>query len=87
MTLGEFRHATVLKAEAAGLLAPKEGEVVLDGTLGGGGHAEALLESGARVIGLDRDPRAIAAATARLSRFGERFSCEQARYSEARQVL
>ncbi|HEY3447324.1 MAG TPA: 16S rRNA (cytosine(1402)-N(4))-methyltransferase RsmH [Myxococcales bacterium] len=84
----DFRHATVLKDEVAGLLSPKEGAVVLDGTLGGGGHAEALLEKGATVLGLDRDPAAIAAATTRLSaRFGARFSTELARFSEAREVL
>ncbi|MGC4122889.1 MAG: 16S rRNA (cytosine(1402)-N(4))-methyltransferase RsmH [Myxococcales bacterium] len=84
----DFRHATVLRAEVAGLVSPKEGEVVLDGTLGGGGHSEALLEKGATVLGLDRDPAAIAAATTRLSaRFAGRFSTEQARFSQAREVL
>jgi 16S rRNA (cytosine1402-N4)-methyltransferase len=83
----EFRHATVLAREVAGLLEPKEGAVLLDGTLGGGGHSEALLESGATVIGLDRDPSALAAATARLVRFGERFGAELARFSEAASVL
>ena len=48
---------------------------MIDATLGAGGHAEALLEAGVeRVIGLDRDPQAIAAATARLDRFGKRFT-------------
>lgn len=83
----DFRHATVLREEVAGLLSPEEGALVLDGTLGGGGHAEALLERGARVLGLDRDPAAIAAAGARLSRFGERFCAERARFAEARAVL
>lgn len=83
----DFRHATVLKEEVARLLSPKEGEVVLDGTLGAGGHSEALLEQGATVLGLDRDPAAVAAAGARLSRFGARFSAERARFSQAREVL
>lgn len=42
---------------------------MLDGTLGGGGHSAALLERGAHVTGLDRDPGAIAEATRRLARF------------------
>ena len=51
-----------------------EGRVIVDGTLGGGGHTEALLERGARVLGIDRDPRALQAASARLARFGARFT-------------
>jgi 16S rRNA (cytosine1402-N4)-methyltransferase len=68
-------------------LSPKEGALVLDGTLGAGGHAEALLERGARVLGLDRDPAALAAAGERLSRFGDRFSAERSRFSQAKDVL
>lgn len=57
-------------------------ESVLDCTLGAGGHAEALLESGVtRVVGLDRDPEAITLATERLSRFGSRFSAITTRFS------
>ncbi len=56
---------------------------VLDVTLGAGGHAEALLESGVeRVIGLDRDPEAVVLATARLARFGARFTAVVTRFSE-----
>lgn len=61
-------HAPVLAAPVLALLAGAAR--VLDGTLGGGGHALALLESGARVTALDRDPQAIAAASARLTRYG-----------------
>ncbi len=46
-------------------------ESVLDCTLGGGGHSQALLEAGASVTAIDRDPTAIAASTARLSRYTE----------------
>jgi 16S rRNA (cytosine1402-N4)-methyltransferase len=60
-------HAPVLAAPVLALL--DGARLVLDGTLGGGGHALALLERGARVTALDRDPEAIAAATARLARF------------------
>src|SRR6266542_4582706 len=58
-------------------------EVVVDMTLGAGGHAEALLEEGARrVVGVDRDPRAIELASERLARFGDRFAPVRARFSE-----
>jgi 16S rRNA (cytosine1402-N4)-methyltransferase len=58
-------------------------ERVLDMTLGAGGHAEALLESGVgRLVGLDRDPAAIEVARERLSRFGTRFVAVQTRFSD-----
>lgn len=57
-------HAPVLAAEVVALFRDKH--AILDGTLGGGGHALALLEQGAVVTALDRDPEAIAAAQERL---------------------
>jgi 16S rRNA (cytosine1402-N4)-methyltransferase len=60
-------HAPVLAKEVADLL--RGCAHVLDGTLGGGGHALLLLEQGARVTALDRDPEAIAAARARLHEY------------------
>lgn len=60
-------HAPVLVGEVLGLLAGCRR--VLDGTLGGGGHAAALLASGVQVTGLDRDPDALAAARARLREY------------------
>jgi 16S rRNA (cytosine1402-N4)-methyltransferase len=85
--VSEFAHATVLKNEVLELLRPAPGELFLDGTLGGGGHSEALLERGARVIGIDRDPRAVAAARARLARFGEAFRAVRADFRDAEGVL
>ena len=66
---------------------PAPGRLLLDCTLGGGGHAERFLEAGAQVIGLDRDPRAVAAARARLARFGEAFRAVRADFRDARGVL
>ena len=61
-------HTPVLVTEVVELL--RGGSRVLDGTLGGGGHSEALLEAGvAHVVGVDRDPQAVAAACARLDEF------------------
>lgn len=68
-----FSHQTVLLKETVALLKPKAGRVIVDGTLGGGGHAVALLEAGATVLGIDRDPRALTAASARVAQFGSRF--------------
>ena len=67
------------------LLRPERGGLFLDGTLGGGGHAEALLERGpeARLIGVDRDPDALAEAGARLERFGERARRVRANFADA----
>jgi len=66
-------HETVMREEAVALLRPAPGRIFLDGTLGGGGHSEALLAAGARVVGMDRDPEALACATERLAGFGDNF--------------
>src|SRR5512140_520668 len=60
-------HTPVLAAEVASLLAGTH--TVLDGTLGGGGHTQLLLRQGASVVAIDRDPRAITEARARLAEF------------------
>ncbi|HET7552410.1 MAG TPA: 16S rRNA (cytosine(1402)-N(4))-methyltransferase RsmH [Gemmatimonadaceae bacterium] len=60
-------HTPVLAGEVVGLLRDKHR--ILDGTLGGGAHTRALLEQGATVTALDRDPEAIAEASARLREF------------------
>jgi len=83
-------HVPVLLHRSAELLGPAievagpggGGAVFVDCTLGMGGHSEYFLErfGGLRVFGLDRDPQAIAAATRRLDRFGERFTAVHTRY-------
>jgi 16S rRNA (cytosine1402-N4)-methyltransferase len=80
-------HAPVLPAEVLQAFAPVEGRLVVDCTLGGGGHSELLLEAGAEVIGIDQDPEAIAYATKRLTRFGARFRAVRANFSQIAQVL
>jgi 16S rRNA (cytosine1402-N4)-methyltransferase len=78
-------HAPVMAREVMDLLRPERGGTFLDGTLGGGGHAEALLERGpeARLIGVDRDPDALAEASARLERFGDRFRPVRSNFADA----
>ena len=74
-------HAPVLAPEVLDLL--REARLVLDCTLGGGGHSEALLEAGASVVAVDRDPEALAAAEARLARHAEtgRFRAVRGNYA------
>jgi 16S rRNA (cytosine1402-N4)-methyltransferase len=72
----EVPHAPVLAVEAMDLLRVGPGMTVVDATLGPGGHAEACLERvgpDGRVVGVDRDPSALAYAAERLARFGDRF--------------
>jgi 16S rRNA (cytosine1402-N4)-methyltransferase len=82
VSVSDFVHQTVLLLETVQLVEPSEGRVIVDGTLGGGGHTEALLERGARVFGIDRDPRALAAASERLKRFGDRFTPVQGEFGD-----
>lgn len=78
-------HAPVMVEEVLGYLSPRPGGLYLDGTLGGGGHAAALLERepGARLIAVDRDPDALAEAGARLAPYGDRVCLVRANYSDA----
>jgi 16S rRNA (cytosine1402-N4)-methyltransferase len=78
-------HAPVMVEEVMEMLRPERGGLYLDGTLGGGGHAEALLERGAdaRLVGVDRDPDALAEAGKRLARFGDRVRLVRSPFAEA----
>ena len=79
-------HAPVLADELVGLLAGARS--VLDGTLGGGGHSLALLERGADVTAIDRDPEAIGAARRRLASYeiGGRFRTVLGNYADVDQI-
>ena len=80
-------HRPVLQKEALELLKPKAGVLILDGTCGGGGHTEALLESGADVLALDQDPDAVRHVTERLAHLGRRIIVRQANFRYADCVL
>ncbi|WP_125775291.1 16S rRNA (cytosine(1402)-N(4))-methyltransferase RsmH [Antribacter gilvus] len=86
------RHLPVLLQRCVDLLAPglsEPGSVLVDCTLGMGGHTEAVLEQlpHARVLGIDRDPQALRLAGARLERFGDRFTPVHAVYDEIGAVV
>ena len=80
-------HESVLLAETIERLAPAPGRIFLDGTIGGGGHAAALMAAGARVIGLDQDAEALDHAVRRLAEFGDRFQPVRSSFAEAGEVL
>jgi 16S rRNA (cytosine1402-N4)-methyltransferase len=76
VTAKPAHHEPVLLHEVLAALRPATGGTYVDLTLGLGGHAEAILEASSpdgRVLGIDRDGDALARATARLARFGDRF--------------
>jgi 16S rRNA (cytosine1402-N4)-methyltransferase len=82
-------HVPVLLAETIAGLALKPGIVCVDGTLGGGGHAEALLEAvmpSGRLLGLDADPAAIDRCQERLARFGERAVLRQGSFRRLMEI-
>ena len=78
-------HVPVLLREVLDLLAPRPGLTVVDATVGGGGHAEALLEATApdgRLLAVDRDAAALAVARERLARFGARVRFAEGDYGD-----
>src|ERR1700742_3215865 len=89
-TTGDFGHVPVLLDRCVALLTPAltrhhpdgSGAVLIDATLGAGGHAERLLTEfpGLRLIGLDRDPSALDIARTRLARFADRITLVHTRY-------
>src|ERR1700761_7508968 len=82
-------HEPVLVKEIVDFLEPQPGGTFLDCTLGLGGHSEAILTASpdARVIGIDRDPEALAVAQKRLAIFDNRFQAVHANFTEISAVL
>lgn len=84
-----FVHLPVLAAEVVDLFSTVPSGVVVDGTVGGGGHAALLLEArpDLQLLGLDRDPDALAAAAERLAGFGGRARLRRARFADLESVV
>lgn len=83
----EFYHEPIMGAEILDALQPVEGKQVFDGTLGGGGHAELLLNHGAHVIGCDQDQAALDHAKRRLGEHGDRFLPVRGNFGDVDQLL
>ncbi len=84
-----FHHRPVLLDRVVELFAPVPPGVVVDATVGGGGHAAALLSAHPhlRLVGIDQDPQALGAAAAALERFGDRVTLRQARFDRLEDVM
>ncbi|HEY2523887.1 MAG TPA: 16S rRNA (cytosine(1402)-N(4))-methyltransferase RsmH [Candidatus Binataceae bacterium] len=81
-------HLPVMPGEVRDLLCAGERRLIVDATLGTGGHAEMLLEaSGAALLGLDRDPRALETAGERLRRFGPRVTLRHCDFAEIERTV
>ena len=93
MKAGKMVHQPVMLERCVTLLTPSiersANPIVVDATLGLGGHSEALLNRfpNLRIVGLDRDPSAISQATNRLEKFGSRFTVVHAVYDQMPEVL
>jgi len=85
---GPETHQSVLVREVLEMLAPQEGDLILDATAGAGGHSHALLsQAQVRLIALDADPAAVAAVAQRLLPFGDRARVIEANFRDAKEVL
>lgn len=82
------RHVPVMLDEVVAALAPRDGEVFVDGTFGAGGYARALLAAAdCRVFAIDRDPQAIARGAAMVEEFGGRLTLIEGRFSRMEHLL
>ena len=83
-----FYHTPVMIDEVLASLAPKSGELFVDGTMGGGGHSQGILRAGAKIIGLDRDGGAIGYCIQHLVVYdGDTVRVKQANFRELTAVL
>lgn len=80
-------HEPVMIEEVLRFLAPAPGRVIVDCTLGGGGHTAALLGAGAEVIGIDQDPDAIAHCEHRFADYGAQFRAIRGNFADVSTLL
>ena len=84
-----FDHRPAMVGEVVSLLAPVPSGVIVDATVGGGGHARAILDAHPHltVLGIDRDPAAAAAASGVLATYGDRAVVRRTRFDRLREVV
>lgn len=89
MSNAAFSHDPVMKSEIVDNFRSVPPGVIVDATLGGGGHSEAILDSrdDVTILGLDRDADALAAARSRLVRFGNRLMTHRCRFDDLDQAM
>ena len=86
----EYEHVPVMTAEVMKYLKPGPGDVIVDLTVGGGGHAEPILKAVGpvgRLVGIDKDPAALAATARRLARYDEQLALVKMDFRKIRQTL
>ncbi len=85
----EFEHEPVMADEVAAALSEVPSGLAVDGTVGAGGHARRLLEArpDLRLLALDRDPQAVAAASEALAAFGDRVTVVHAGFEDLAEVV
>ena len=79
---GPIRHVPVMLDEVLRALSPDSGSVIIDGTFGAGGYSRALLNAGAQVLAIDRDPDAIAAGSKLQAQYPDRLTLVEGRFGE-----
>lgn len=84
-----FHHQPVMAAEIVAVFATVPAGIILDATLGGGGHSELILDAypSVGILGIDRDESALVAASQRLARFGDRFTAVHSRFDHLRTAM
>ncbi|MEM1316805.1 MAG: 16S rRNA (cytosine(1402)-N(4))-methyltransferase, partial [Pseudomonadota bacterium] len=82
MSTPDQPHIPVMLEEVLHALQPLDSATIVDATFGAGGYSRAMLGAGATVIGIDRDPDAIAAARPMLDEFGGQLTLHHGRFSE-----
>jgi 16S rRNA (cytosine1402-N4)-methyltransferase len=80
-------HQPVLLREVLDYLRPGPGRLFLDGTIGGGGHARAMLEAGAEVLGIDQDPDAISESMSLMTDFDGRLTLIRTNFADVARYL
>ena len=88
--MSEFKHIPIMLKEVLELLKPERGGIYADGTLGGGGHSEAILTAlpdGGKLYGIDRDMDAINAASRRLEPFGDKFTAVHGNFFDMKELM